>query len=125
MKTVKFYYSKPVHVRLVPMATGAQGEPLFYYPDSSMSSIVKVLPRITVASVYDSKENTMSFGIASCSPKDTFKKEVGRKLAEDRARINPTLKICKIKRNRIREVSKKYANDLISSYLYKDVQFDI
>ena len=121
MKTTKFYYSKPVHVRLIPVATDAQGDPCYVYSDRSMSTILKTLPRITVASIYDSVEGTMSFGIAVCSPKDVFKKSVGRKLAEDRARIKPAIKVTISKRGKIRSVSKRYANELISSYLSKDV----
>ena len=122
MKTVKFYYSKPVHVRTVQIITDAQGEPMFIYPNTSQ--VIKTLPRITVASVYDPKENTMSFGIAVCSPKDAFKKATGRKLAEDRGRIHPNIRVVNIKKGCIRSVSKKYANQLISDYITKDVRFD-
>jgi len=78
MKTVKFYYSKPVHVRLIPVMTDSQGEVNFVF--NSVSQIVRTLPRVTVASVYDPINNTMSFGVSVCSPKDTFKKKEGRKL---------------------------------------------
>ena len=124
MKTVKYYYSKPVHVRLIPCMTDAQGRPLFIFRDESITKIVKTVPRVTVASIYDPAENTMKFGVAICSPKDVFKKAIGRKLAEDRARIKPAVTIKGIKRGCIRKVSRKYANELISSYLSKDVQFD-
>jgi len=123
MKTVKFYYSKPVHIRLIPVMTDSQGEVSFVMPNTSR--IVKTLPRITVASIYNAKENIMSFGVAVCSPKDTFKKSVGRKLAEDRARINPNIKITNIKKGCIRRVSKRYANQLIAEFLEKDVHFDL
>ena len=125
MKTVKFYYSKPVHVRLIPVMTDSQGEVNFVM--STVSQIVRTLPRITVASVYDPIDNTMSFGVSICSPKDTFKKSVGRKLAEDRARIKPNVKVklTSRKRDYIRRISKKYSNDLISEYLSKDVHFDL
>lgn len=125
MKTVKFYYSKPVHVRLIPVMTDSQGEINFVF--DSVSQIVKTLPRVTVASVYDPLNNTMSFGVSVCSPKDIFKKSVGRKLAEDRARIKPNVKVKLTgrKRDYIRRISKKYSNDLISEYLSKDVHFDL
>ena len=67
----------------------------------------------------------MYFGVAICSPKDVFKKTIGRKLAEDRARIKPALTVKGIKRGCIRSVSKRYANELISSSLSKDVQFEL
>ena len=125
MKTVKFYYSKPVHVRLVPVMTDSQGEVNFVF--DSVSQIVRTLPRVTVASIYDPIDNTMSFGVSVCSPKDIFKKSVGRKLAEDRARIKPNVKVKLTgrKRDYIRRISKKYSNDLISEYLSKDVHFDL
>lgn len=122
MKTVKFYYSKPVHVRLIPVMTDSQGEINFVF--NSVSQIVRILPRVTVASVYDPITNTMSFGVSVCSPKDTFKKSIGRKLAEDRARIKPVVKVCGIKRGSVRKVSRNYANKLISEYISKDVRFD-
>lgn len=125
MKTIKYYYSKPVHVRLLPCMTDAQGEPLFVFKDESISRIVRTVPRVTVASIYDPVENTMRFGVAICSPKDTFKKCIGRKLAEDRARIKPSIVIVGIKKGCVRNVSKRYANELISSYISKDVQFDL
>ena len=123
MKTVKFYYSKPVHVRLIPVMTDSQGEINFVF--DSVSQIVKTLPRVTVASVYDPLNNTMSFGVAICSPKDTFKKKDGRKLAEDRARIKPAVKVCGIKRGCVKSVSRNYANRLIAEYINKDVRFDL
>lgn len=123
MKTIKYYYSKPVHIRLLPVATNSQGDVEFVM--SNTSQIVKTLPRVVVASVYNPKEKIMSFGVAVCSPKDVFKKSIGRKLAEDRARINPNVKVKIIKRGSIRSVSKRYANQLIAQHLDKDVQFDL
>lgn len=123
MKTVKFYYSKPVHVRLIPVMTDSQGEINFVF--NSVSQIVRTLPRVTVASVYDPVYSTMSFGVAVCSPKDTFKKSEGRRLAEDRARIKPVVKVCGIKKGSIKNVSRNYANRLIAEYINKDVHFDL
>ena len=126
MKTVKFYYSTPVHLRHVPVITDDEGKVLFIYDQVEPS--VKRLPRITVASVYDPVENKMTFGAAICSPKDTFKKAIGRDLAEKRARQFPEITICGIKRSKrgkIREVSKKYANDLIQKHLSKYVHVDL
>ena len=125
MKTVKYYYSKPVHVRTIPVMTDAQGVPLYIFRDESISRVVRTVPRVTVASIYDPIANTMVFGVAVCSPKDVFKKAIGRKLAEDRARIKPAAKVVGIKPGRVRSVSKRYANELIASYLAKDVQFSL
>lgn len=133
MKTVKFYYSKPVHVRTAQIVTDAQGEPILNYDEEGnllylynckSTSIVRTLPRITVASVYDPDKNKMYFGVAVCSPKDTFKKSVGRELAEDRARNKPAFIVGGIKRGCVKNVSRRYANQLIADYLNKDVCFD-
>ena len=123
MKTVKYYYSAPVHIRHIPVLTDDEGKVLFVYDKIEPS--VKRVPRITVASVYDPVANKMTFGAAVCSPKDTFKKSVGREIAEKRARQFAEITIVGINRKKIRETSKKYANDLIEKHLSKFVQFGI
>lgn len=123
MKTVKYYYSAPVHLRHIPVLTDDEGNVLFVY--EKVEPKAKRIPRITVASVYDPIENKMTFGAAICSPKDAFKKSVGREIAEKRARQFPEITVVAIPRRKIREVSKKYANDLIERHLSKYVQFDI
>lgn len=111
MKTVKYYYSKAIHVRLARVVTDDQGEVLYMLEDGY--KMFKKLPRVTVASIYDKDANSMSFGVAICSPKDTFKKSEGRRLAFSRALSNPSLTVRAIKRGRVRETSKTYANELI------------
>ena len=123
MKTVKYYYSKPVHIRRVPVITDDEGNVMFIY--DKIDPTVKRLPRVTVASVYDPTTNTMTFGSAVCSPKDTFSKSVGRDLAEKRARTNPEVTVKLIKRGKIREVSTRYANDLIERRLSKYVHISL
>ena len=91
MKTVKYYYSAPVHVRHIPVLTDDEGNVLFVY--DKVEPMVKRVPRITVASVYDPVENKMTFGAAVCSPKDTFKKSIGREIAEKRARQFPEITV--------------------------------
>lgn len=111
MKTVKYYYSKLVHVRYLPCVTDDQGEVQFIL--NRNTSNPKKLPRVTVASVYDRENNSMSFGVAVCSPKDTFRKSEGRDLAYKRAMENPNCVVKSIKKGHVREVSKKYSNALI------------
>ena len=123
MKTVKYYYSAPVHVRHIPVLTDDEGKVLFVYDRVEPS--VKRVPRITVASVYDPVKNQMTFGTAVCSPKDTFKKSIGREIAEKRARQFPEITIVGINRRKIREASKRYANDLIEKHLADYVHFSI
>lgn len=123
MKTVKYYYSAPVHIRHIPVLTDDEGNVLFVYDKVEPS--VKRIVRITVASVYDPVENKMTFGVAVCSPKDVFKKSIGREIAERRARQSPEITVVAINRKKLREVSKRYANDLIERHLSKHVQFGI
>lgn len=115
MKSVKFYYSAETHIRRIPVLTDAQGNVTYIF--DRITSVVKKIPRITVASVYDPIENKMTFGCSVCSPKDVFNKKFGRELAEERARKYPEITIVSIHRNKIRETSKKYANMLISKHL--------
>lgn len=122
-KTVKYYYSAPVHIRRIPVLTDDEGKVLFVYDKVEPS--VKRIPRITVASVYDPVNNRMTFGAAICSPKDTFKKSIGREIAEKRARQFPEITVVGIDRRKIRDVSTRYANDLIERHLSKYVQFSI
>ena len=112
MKTVKYYYSKAIHVRYLPCVTDDQGEVVGYV--SKNFSPARKLPRITIASVYNNEDNTMSFGMAICSPKDTFKKSVGRELAYQRALTDPACTIKDLKPHQIRKASKKYANMMMS-----------
>lgn len=123
MKTIKYYYSAPVHVRHIPVITDDEGNVLYIYDKVEPS--VKRLPRVTIASVYNPQTNSMTFGAAVCSPKDPFNKKIGRELAEKRAKENPEITIKAIRRGRIREVSKRYANDLIEKHLAKYVHFGI
>lgn len=119
MKTVKYYYSKPVHLRRLPVLTDDEGNVLFVY--DKVDPTVKKIPRITVASVYDPLSNTMTFGVATCSPKDMFSKKVGRELAEARAKEHPEVTVKAIRRGKVREVSTRYANELIERHLSKYV----
>lgn len=115
MKKVKYYYSAPVNLVRIPALADENGNVLFVYDKISVK--IKRMPRVTVASVYDPKENKMTFGAAICSPKDIFVKKIGRDLAEKRARQFPEISIVGINRRKIRETSKKYANDLLEKHL--------
>jgi len=123
MKKVKYYYSEPVHLRMLPVITGTQGDPLYII--ETKTPVVKTLPRITVAAVLDDKEEVLTFGSAICAPGDTFKKSVGREVALKRAKGFPEITIRLTKRSKISEVSKRYANQLISQHLQKYVRADI
>ena len=49
MKKVKYYYSEAVHIRLMPVVTGTEGDPLYILGSKPVK--VKAVPRITVATV--------------------------------------------------------------------------
>ena len=116
MKTVKYYYSEPFAVSNVPVVLGNNGQIIDYY-DGKKLTITKKLPKVTVASLYDPDTNSMSFGIAVCSPKDMFVKKIGREIALERAKNEPKLKVIGIRRGKIRETSVKHAEALIQTYL--------
>lgn len=116
MNKTKYYYSEAVHLRLLPVYTDAEGNPLFI--DETRKPVIKTVPRVTVASVLEPETNVLSFGVAVCSDKDMFNKEIGRGLALDRAMNKPCLKLTVTRKDKISKVSKKYADQLIDQYLH-------
>lgn len=121
-KNIKFYYSEPLAICNLPAVLDRSGN-IMYVTDKK-SAVIKKLPRITVASVYDPIANTMRFGVAVCSPEDTFVKQFGRDLAVSRALETPKATVIGIRRGKIRETSKKHANAIINTYLSKYVSTD-
>ena len=116
MRTTKYYYSRPVYVKYIRTLVDGQGEVL-YVSDKESHTKLKKIPRVCVASVYDHDNNTMFFGVSICSPKDQFKKEVGRDIAYKRALKMP-VKVTRIKAGaKIRNVSVRYANEIIDKIL--------
>lgn len=81
---IKYYYSAPQQIRLFTALTNAIGEPVYVYPGSKL---IKNLPRVTVCSVLD--DNKLSFGFATCSDKDTYKRKIGQRIAFARAITKP------------------------------------
>ena len=120
---IRFYYSPSLQVRRIPVITNAEGEVLFVY--ERREATCENIPRVTVASCYDSVTNTMKFGVAICSPEDQFCRKTGRELAKERALKSPKMTICGIHRKDIVSVSKKYAKELIDKYVGKYVQLDL
>ena len=51
--------------------------------------VVGKAPRVSICGVWDTETNTMSFGVARCSSRDTFNKKVGKELARERATKSP------------------------------------
>lgn len=116
MNKTKYYYSEAVHLRLLPVYTDAEGNPLFI--DETRKPIIKTVPRVTVASVLEPETNCLSFGVSVCSEKDVFSKEIGRGLALDRAMNNPCLKVYVTRKDKISKISKQYAEELVDQYLH-------
>ena len=119
MKVTKYYYSKEAHIRKLPVVTDQSGEVLYVIDHTEAET--KKLPRITVASVLDKDENKMYFGVAVCSPKDMFSKQIGRDLAFKRAIETPDVSVYITRISSTRNISKRYANTLIAKYLEKYV----
>lgn len=93
MKTVKYYYSKPL---------------LFFNgcwnistDDTVMSPKPHFGKRYTMAIVYDDVAHEIRFGLAICMPNDNFCKATGRKIASENAEKKPFFRISKFngKRN--------------------------
>lgn len=116
MRTTKYYYSRPTYVKYIKTLVDGQGE-ILYISDKDVAVKGKRIPRICVASVYDHDTNTMFFGASICSPKDQFKKSIGRELAYRRALKMPT-KVTRLKAGAsVRSVSVRYANEIIDNLL--------
>lgn len=88
MKIVKYFYAKPTFVQNVNVIVDENGDPLCDDLRDKCTTR-KMLPRLTICGVYDSETKILKIGVARCSPKDLFVKEIGRKLAEERAETNP------------------------------------
>lgn len=85
MKKEKYYYSEDLHLAKMDViinnyhkivATGEIGE-------------YKSLPRVTICGVYDNEAQTMTYGVAICSEKDTFKRKIGQTISYNRAFTKP------------------------------------
>lgn len=90
MKNVRFYYSpalrQATHSVLINPRTGE-------VTATGYLKNPKDFPRLTICGVFDPEKGILSFGVACCSPQDQFVKAIGRKIAEERARNNPSKRI--------------------------------
>lgn len=123
MKKVKYYYSHATQIRKLPVITDDSGEVLFIC-DKKLATISK-LPRITVASVYDDETNVLAFGVAICSPKDLFKKSIGREIAYKRALETPKRQLVGFKRSKLHELSRSYSKAIANEILTKKAKIFI
>ena len=81
---IKYYHSAPQQIRLGYFLADAEGNEIYMY---SGSTFVKNMPRITICSILDG--NKLSFGYATCSSKDQYKKKIGQSIAKIRAEKKP------------------------------------
>ena len=75
------------------------------------------LPRVTICGIYDTDDNTMSFGVARCSGKDSFLKAKGRELSRKRANESPITVVTVLPDQKISEVFITNARDIESNVM--------
>ena len=77
---IKYYYSAPMQVRQFTAITDVNGDVFYTYPESKL---ITNLPRVTICSILDG--NSVRFGYATCSSRDSFKKRIGQNISRNRA----------------------------------------
>lgn len=87
MLKARYYYSEPIKIGTADVFVGEDGSIEGVLSDPKVKC---ELPRATICGIWDTDTNKMSFGVSRCSSKDTFRKDVGRKLAYERALNNPS-----------------------------------
>lgn len=95
---------------------GPNGFPLSYVTRNLGKSTR--LPRVTVCAVYDEDINTLQFGVAVCSPKDTYRRIDGYSIAMTRAEDNPIFCTACGKRNP-GVVFKEFAKEIEQKFVPK------
>lgn len=86
MNNVKFYYSDPYTETKVSALVNNKGDIVGV---SDNLGKLKPTPRITICAIFNEETNCIYFGVARCSSKDTFTKQIGRELSFKRALENP------------------------------------
>lgn len=107
----KYVYSQPIYTIEKKVCFNANGDVLGFINGSNKKGVF--LPRYTVCSILDNDTRTLSFGIARCSGKDKFKKEIGRQLSLKRAMENPIYKVVVPEDQKISDVTVEVAAKLI------------
>lgn len=100
MKNSRFYYSMPTVTREVEMVDGVGYDP---FAIIRMSKAKTPCRRITICSTLNKENQTLSFGVAVCSPGDKFVREEGRRIAYERA-INNPIRVVPVTKENIREI---------------------
>lgn len=108
---IKYYYSKPTQVRMVPCFADAEGNII---GEAGNSVFVKWIPRVVICSILDG--NKVSFGYTTCSKKDLYKQKVGQHISYIRALNKP---YATVELNDISEI-KEVSNRIISEIFEKE-----
>lgn len=111
MKIVKYFYEKPSFTEVRKTIYGEYG-----IPQTTTVLSNKPNKRLTACGIYDSDTNVLSIGITICSPNDTFIKDVGKKLAYERAVSNPIMRVNLLKGERVSDVFFDLARDFCKRY---------
>ena len=119
MKKPKYYYSTPVTIKKSEVLSLNSG---VIVGVSKKETYKCRMPRITICGIYDDETDTLSFGLAKCSPKDQFVKSIGREIAYERA-LNDPICIVKVGDRRISEVYSDVALDLDIEYSHYTDEF--
>ena len=85
MKKEKYYYSRPLYKANATVIVNARNQ----VENVNCISNYKPFPRLTICGIYDNEEHTMTYGIALCSERDTFRRKIGQKISYKRAFIKP------------------------------------
>ncbi len=110
----KFVYSTPVVKSSKMVYTDANGSVRAI--NRTMNAKPTYMPRYTVCSILDDETRTLRFGVARCSSKDSFSKEVGRNLSYERALNNPVCEIHVPESLKISDVTVDVAYRLMERY---------
>lgn len=104
---IKYYYSKPTQVRMVPCFADAEGNII---GEAGTSTFVKWIPRVVICSILDG--NKVSFGYTTCSKKDLYKQKTGQRIAHARA-INKPYEVVELNDiSEIKEVSTRIVSEI-------------
>ena len=117
MKTIKYFYSDAVQLRSLKVLTDAKGDVIGIIP--SEPELIKDLPRVTVCSMYDEKEQKVYYGVTTCSSKDHFSRKVAREISLKRAKTSPS-RIAIVKNTKfLGTTSKRIVKEIFDAKLAK------
>lgn len=114
MKKPRYYYSLPlVKTDVIAVESDFLINNCIFNPESiiGVNKSLKPMPRVTICSILDTDEETLSFGAAYCSSKDRFVKEIGRQLSYERALNNP-MRVVSVKDQNVNQVRIQNCNEL-------------